>query len=620
MNFDHKNLVGDSVVAQANLRILATSDLHMNLRAYDYLTETPLRTSGLSRLARVIAEARSEVGSDSCILLDNGDALQGAPMADTAAELPVSHDHPLAQVFNALDYDAVGLGNHDFDFGLEYLDTVSGEYAAPTLSSNFTSNSVQNISPWTILERRLPCSDGTPRTVRIGVLSVMPSQTMIWNSKALQGRADIAEMDAALGLMLPIIKNQGADVVVLLAHSGIGEVEPHKNAENAALHLARWSDVDAVIAGHSHGLFPDSASNPSHGLDPAFGTLNGTPAAMPGFGGSHLAVVDLGLRFENGSWSVMNHVSGLRAATDDADEDQVVLRATAKAHETTQHRLSRVVGQTNTKICSYFSLIKGGTDMAFAAEANRRAIVETLSGTEHAHLPILSSAAAYASGGHAGPTNYVSIDPGDVQDRDLKRLAPYQDNICASVLTGAQVKDWLERSAAIFTHLVPSSDDQDLILGDAPVFNFDILHGVEFTIDPTCPPRFSLEGQLLDEAAERIKGLSFAGRPIDPAARFVVASTNFRLSGGGFFAGCDPDSIIVRTEQTARDALSRMLKDDGARVYEGTSPWQFSPDLGVRARYYTSPDAVASLGNISAYAPVDLGLTSSKYQSLLLTL
>ena len=163
MNFDHKNLVGDSVVAQANLRILATSDLHMNLRAYDYLTETPLRTSGLSRLARVIAEARSEVGSDSCILLDNGDALQGAPMADTAAELPVSHDHPLAQVFNALDYDAVGLGNHDFDFGLEYLDTVSGEYAAPTLSSNFTSNSVQNISPWTILERRLPCSDGTPR-------------------------------------------------------------------------------------------------------------------------------------------------------------------------------------------------------------------------------------------------------------------------------------------------------------------------------------------------------------------------------------------------------------------------------------------------------------------------
>lgn len=616
----HGNRTLDGAVVQANLRVLATSDLHMNLRAFDYFSGKSLRNAGLAQLATLIGQARQEAGVSACILLDNGDALQGTPVADTAAEAPVCATHPLARVFDALAYDAVGLGNHDFDYGLSYLADVSARYSAPTLSSNVTSDFLPDLLPWVVIDRDVTCSDGRTLALKVGVLSVLPEQTMLWNSQHLTGRATVANMHEAVQAHLPAVRAAGADVVVLLAHSGIGLADAPPNAENAALQLAAHSGIDAVIAGHTHGLFPSSDRHRIAGTDPVSGTLHGRPAAMPGFGGSHLAVLDMALAHEDGTWRVISHTSTLRPAISADMPDPAILRATQQVHERTNARLSERLGHSSSAIHSYFSLIRSSSAMRFSAQAKRAALLRHLSGRAFADLPVLASASAFAAGGLSGPGNYVSFGPGTVHRRDLNRLTPFENYVWGSVLTGAEVREWLERSAAVFATVAPDRPSQRLIDPDMPGYNFDVLHGLDFTINPTRSPRYSAEGDLIDVNASRIAELSYQGNPVAPDQRFLVASTSYRLSGGGNFPACTPDKVVARTSESVNAAMVRSLADKQAGDAPEVAGWSFSEQMGIRAVFLTATAALACLDEIACYQPVDLGTTSDGFQALRLTL
>lgn len=226
----------------AGLRILATTDLHMHLLGYDYYADRSDPSVGLSRTATRIHEARREAEADDrlVLLLDNGDAFQGTPLSDFAAR-DCNGTHPLMKAFSYLRYDAMGLGNHDFNFGLGPLSRALRRAPCPVLCSNMRQTDPRDpplFKPFAILDRQLRCAGGV-FPIRIGLMSFLPPQTLIWDSHHLKGRMAIDGIVESANRWLPELESENCDLVIALAHTGLNDQSDHCDLENAAAPLGR---------------------------------------------------------------------------------------------------------------------------------------------------------------------------------------------------------------------------------------------------------------------------------------------------------------------------------------------------------------------------------------------
>ena len=227
-------------------------------------------------LATLIEQARQSAPGH-CLLVDNGDAIQGTPIGDVCADLANAPPHPWPAIINALAYDAVGLGNHDFDFGVPFLEKIVAQTDAPTLCASFAQGGVDGVLRSTILRRDVLCSDvlcsdGKTRALAIGITSVLPPQTAIWNDQHLSGCITFHPGTVATQRAVAQLRSQGADIVLVLCHSGLSTTGD--TDENFATTLAQEvGGMDAMVLGHTHQHFP-KADGPMH--------VNGVPAVMPG--------------------------------------------------------------------------------------------------------------------------------------------------------------------------------------------------------------------------------------------------------------------------------------------------------------------------------------------------
>jgi len=267
----------------ARIRILATSDLHMHLTGHDYYADRTDMRVGFTRTATLIRQARQQaLQQDALVLLfDNGDALQGTPFGQWAAEAEQT-PHPLPQAFAALGYDAVGLGNHDCGFGFEFLGRIVAQSPYPVLCSNMRCTANQNPwQPYAILSRPIGLN-GEDAPIRIGVFSVLPPQTAQWEAHKLDGKAKVADILETARDVAADLRQQGCDLVVALAHTGLGSSAAAPGLENAVIPLAELSGLDAIIAGHTHLTLPGSAHEVLDHVNRASGHAHGKPVVTPG--------------------------------------------------------------------------------------------------------------------------------------------------------------------------------------------------------------------------------------------------------------------------------------------------------------------------------------------------
>lgn len=265
----------DMTSPTASLRIAATSDVHMHLTGWDPLRDVYARNNGMDRLASLIREARDSAGG-AFVLVDNGDALQGTPLGDVCVDSAANHPWPA--ILNALDYDAIGLGNHDFDFGLPFLNDVMGQADCRVLCTNVTTGSVACSAPFTILERRTLCSDGQDRLLRIGLASVLPPQTAVWNSRCLKDMVHFKGGVDAAKKAVSSLRDAGADLVILLCHSGLNDGLDTTGENFGATIASEVKGIDAIVLGHTHLRFP----GPDHAGFAGVNAFNGTVHGVPG--------------------------------------------------------------------------------------------------------------------------------------------------------------------------------------------------------------------------------------------------------------------------------------------------------------------------------------------------
>lgn len=584
---------------RGRLRLLATSDLHMNIAGYDYLSDRADRGIGLARTATLISKARAEAEGATVLLFDNGDALQGTPLGVRAAASPGGQSHPLMRVFAHLGYDALGLGNHDFNFGLETLVRIAETAPCPVVCSNLAPLS----GPWPVLPDvvldRTVTTDSGDHDIRVGVLSCLPPQTLDWDAHVLHGRATVDDIVPAAKTAVEQLRAQGADLIIALAHSGLGAETAEAHQENAVIPLAAIDGIDAVVAGHTHLRLPGPDHADSGCVDAKAGRVHEKPVVMPGWAGSHLGVIDLDLTHNKGGWSVVGHRSRLWPVAPDTEEDKDVLSLVASDHAATQAGMRAVVGNTSEPLHSFFGQLQPDPATQFVAEAQIAALRPHLDGGPWSDLPLLSAAAPCKFGGRSGPLYYTDVPKGTVLERHVHDLNVFQNLVQAVVVTGADLLDWLESAASLFHRIEAGSTGMPLVNPVMPGHNFDAIYGLTYAIDLSMPARYGPDGIWLSDGG-RVRDLQWQGRPLDPRQRFAVALTSYRANGGGQVAALTRAEHLDLPAVDMTEAIRRHLAAPPAPPFYTDRPWRHVPMPGTEVIALTGPDAKPYLSDMAA--------------------
>ncbi|WP_251137300.1 bifunctional 2',3'-cyclic-nucleotide 2'-phosphodiesterase/3'-nucleotidase [Exiguobacterium sp. s150] len=596
------------------LRFLETTDLHTNITNYDYFQDKVDNTIGLTKVATLIKQHRAEAGADNTFLFDNGDTLQGTPFGDYVREVhqnnPGTFEHPMYKAMAALDYDAVTLGNHEFNFGLEFLyDAMEGSKG----KLRFVNSNVKDLEgnpivskfnvdgqEVQIIERTVTDTDGETHTIKVGVFGVVPPKIMSWDSGNLQGRVTAENIIPSAREAVSKLKAQGADVVVALAHSGIGESaaladEQRDDEENVGYALTKIDGLDMVMTGHQHGRFPDAngmfASFPN--VDMAKGTINGKPVVMANNQGKDLGVIDFELEKVDGAWRVLDATAKLDTITANTPVDAEIQALIEDDHRATIEYINRPVGEIQDDIQSYFALVRDDSSVQFVTNAQKWFVEKELETNPdlapYKGLPLLSAGAPFKAGGRelTDAGYYTNIPKGQIALKNVADLYVYPNTLEVVKVTGQDVMDWLEMSAGAYKEV--KADGEPLLNLAFRSYNFDILDGLTYEIDVTGPAKFDVGGKLVNASANRVKNVEYNGKPITMDQEFLVATNNYRAGSSSFPGLNGGNSIVYRSAYETRNVISDyIIASRGAVDYKADDNWKVVADAKRLATFETA--------------------------------
>ena len=604
------------------LRLLNFTDLHMEIRGYDYFNDAPGTRASLLHAASLMEQLKGEV--TNTLVFDNGDILQGNPMGDYAAEKigkDPSYPHPMIAALNALKIDAATLGNHEFNYGLGVVQAVVSQSAFPIVSANVLTKRAQTpdgdttlVPPYAMLTRSLIDTGGGAHELRIGVLGLLPPQIVHWDRKHLENRIWTRDIMETAAFYVPKLRAAGADLVVVLCHSGIEDVDAIPGLENAAVPVAALDGVDVVMAGHSHLVFPSADFATLKHSDTERGLIHGTPVTMAGFGGSHVGCVDLNLSLSGETWKPVEARaraiavdltrSGLSATAAD------ILTVTEAAHRETLGYVRQPIGATACPLDTYLAMVSPSPAVQLVAAAQAWHMRDVLKDTSFAETPLLSAAAPFKMGGRGGPGNFTHVPVGEIALRHVADLYAFPNVLRAVLIDGLALRAWLEYSAGLFAQVREHQADQRLIDPTFPSFNFDTITGVTYDIDLTQAPRFERDGAQALGAPQRIRNLRWQGAHVTDTMAFVVVTNDYRVSGAGNYPGARDGKVIHASHDSQRDILVRYLRATPADRTLMAPPWRLMPVKGASVLFETSPNLQNDQNRLTAHAAAPLGVNN----------
>ena len=589
----------------ATLALLETTDLHTNVLSYDYFKLAEDKSLGFERTATLIAQARQEF--PNTLLLDNGDTIQGTALSDYQAMVsPLSCSQTLAmyKVMNATGYEGGGIGNHEFNYGLPFLSQVTGNRfnvtgmaepsAQPTCKGpdfplvlanvNSVKSAQPLFQPYAIISKTVtgtgPDGKAVTGTVKVGIIGFTPPAIMSWDKRWLDGKVYTVGVKETAEKYIPEMRAKGADLVVVISHGGLDDSTYSPTMENGSYHLSKVAGVDAMLIGHSHQIFPNATSTVAQfnlpGVDKTAGTVNGVPTVMANYWGKHLGVIKFDLTYNGSTWAIDKSKTVVQArSAQNADKTYVavtpsIAAAIASEHQATIDYVKTPVGSTDFEMSSFFADVgdPGAIELVNQAQADYAAKYVAANLPQYASLPVLSVSAPFKSG-FAGGTDYTDVAQGNMAINNAADLYLYPNTVYAVKVSGADIRNWLETAAKRFNQINPALTTQQELIGSFPGYNFAMSTSpdIRYEIDVTQP------------VGSRIVNLKYKGASIDPAKEFIVATNNYRASGGGSFPGLDGSKTIHASPDTNRDVLIQYIKTikTVTRAANGSDrSWQFT--------------------------------------------
>lgn len=600
-------MAGPAYAETIKLRILETTDIHTNVMDYDYYKNKPTEKTGLVRTATLVREARAEV--QNSVLVDNGDLLQGSPMGDYMADkgLQPGDVHPVYKAMNQLGYDVGNLGNHEFNYGLDFLEEATNDANFPYINANVIDlkTGKNMFTPYIIKTNTFTDTDGVEHQVKIGYIGFVPPQILIWDKKNLEGKVEALDIKQTAEKFVPQMKAEGADIIIAIPHSGLS-ADPYKvMAENSVYYLTQVPGIDAIAFGHAHAVFPSKTFAKIPGVDIEKGTINGIPAVMPGRWGDHVGIMDLVLDKQGDSWKVTSAQTEARPIFDKFTKkplvaaDEKMLAVLQDDHKATRNFVNQPIGKASDVMYSFLALVQDDPTIQIVNLAQQDYVERFIQGDPDLDgIPVLSAAAPFKAGGRGNdPTNFTEVESGQLTFRNAADLYLYPNTLVAMKVTGKEVKEWLECSAGQFNQIdLNSTAPQGLINWEGfRTYNYDVIDGVNYGIDLSQPARYDGNCKLINPNSNRITDLTFDGKAVDPAQPFIVATNNYRAysakfagTGEAFVAFAAPDE----NRTVLASYISRVSKEQGQVTPSADNNWYFTPlqsDKKLTITFETAP-------------------------------
>ncbi|MFG2952679.1 bifunctional metallophosphatase/5'-nucleotidase [Streptomyces sp. NPDC048291] len=506
-----------------SLTVMGTTDLHGHVFNWDYFKDAEYsdkagNAMGLARISTLVEQVRKAKGRRNTLLLDAGDTIQGTPLTYYYAKVdPITAKggpvHPMAQAMNAIGYDAAALGNHEFNYGIETLRKFEDQLDFPLLGANAVDAKTLRpaFPPYLIKKFHVP---GAP-PVKVAVLGLTNPGIAIWDKAYVQGKLAFPGLEEQAAKWVPKLKAMGADVVVVSAHSGssgtssYGDQVPY--VENAAANVARQvPGIDAILVGHAHVEIPElKVVNEATGRTVVL--------SEPLCYAERLSLFDIELVFDKGAWQVESVAASLLNSGTVADDPRIT-RLLKDEHAEVVAYVNQVVGTATETLTTVEARYKDAPIIDLITKVQEDVVKAALAGTEYASLPVLAQASPFS--------RTSEIPAGQVTIRDLSSLYVYDNTLVAKLMTGAQIRAYLEYSAEYFVRTAAdvTVDVEKLTNANSrPDYNYDYVSGLTYEID------------VAQAAGSRIRNLTYQGAALDDAQQFVLAVNNYRANGGGAF-------------------------------------------------------------------------------------
>ena len=593
--------------------LLETTDLHQNVLSYDYYGLKPDATLGLERTSTLISGARTE--NPNNVLLDDGDVIQGTLLGDyqaVASPVPCSGTMAIHKVMNALKYDGGGVGNHEFNYGLNFLGQITntnfglsgitapsncGAPSFPIVLANVVNATTQSpiFNPYSIIPKNFTgtAPDGSTInvTLNVGIMGFVPPQIMDWDQKNLAGKVMVNGVVETANKYVPEMRSKGADLIVALSHGGLDASTYSPKMENGSLYLST-TGIDALMLGHSHLIFPLQKEAPvdptkpftidaslAHlpGVDPVKGLVNGIPAVMAQSWGRRLGIIQMTLKYQRGKWVVQPDQTNVEARgftyTDGKTSvaaDPAIAPLVDTEHKATLAYAAQPLGTTTDfEMSAYFALVGDVSAIQIVNQAQINYVQNFIANStdptiiSYKSIPVISCSAPFKAGRN-GATDFTDVAPNAtpanpfvLQVRNPGDLYLYgNNNLQAVKIQGSDLKNWLEKSASQFAQINPAlTTEQDLVPSYSTIYNYDVFYAtnnaLKYQIDVT------------QAVGSRITSLTYAGKPVAPTDNFIVATNDYRAGGGGNFPGIDGSKTIIKFPDANQAVVSKYLSSLG---------------------------------------------------------
>lgn len=531
--------------------VMGTTDLHGNVFNWDYFTDKEFDDKahndvGLAKISTLVEQIRKEKGRHNTLMIDAGDTIQGTQLSYYYAKVdPITAKHgpvhPMAQAMNAIGYHAAALGNHEFNYGIPVLRKFEEQCRFPLLGANALDAKTLKPAFRPYVIKRLCTPHG--RDVRVAILGLTNPGIAIWDKANVSGKMVFPGLEEQAAKWVPKLRSMGADVVIVAAHSGSSGTSSYGDQlpyiENAAALVAQQvPGIDAILVGHAHTEIPEyRVANKQTGKEVVL--------SEPLKWGQRLTVFDFDLVWEKGRWTVEK--SGAKVLNSNtAAEDPKIVRMLSDEHKKVVAYVNQVIGTSKAAMTTAEAAWKDEPiiDLINAVQADT--VKAALAGGAYAALPVLSQASCFS--------RTAVIPSGQVTIKDAAGLYPFENTLEARLLTGAQLKDYLEFSARYYVQTAagaPVDTSKLTNAGNTPDYNYDAVSGLKYDIDIAKP------------AGSRISNLTFQGKPLDPAAQFVLAVNNYRANGGGNFPHVAASKQLWANSEEIRNTIIAWVKAKG---------------------------------------------------------
>jgi 2',3'-cyclic-nucleotide 2'-phosphodiesterase/3'-nucleotidase len=531
---------------------MGTTDLHGNVFNWDYFTDKEFDDKdhndvGLAKVSTLVNRVRAEKGRRNTLLIDAGDTIQGTQLSYYYAKVdPITAEggpvHPMAQAMNAMDYDAAALGNHEFNYGIPVLRKFEQQCDFPLLGANALDAKTLRpaFAPYSMHRLRTPHG----RDVKVAVLGLTNPGIAIWDKANVQGKMTFPGLEEQAAKWVPKLRSMGADVVIVSAHSGssgtssYGDQLPY--VENAAgLVAEQVPGIDAILVGHAHTEIPEYfVTNKQTGKKVVL--------SEPLKWGQRLTLFDFELVFEKGCWKVEK--AGAKVLNSNTvEEDAKITKLLSDEHAKVVAYVNQVIGRNAAEMTSAEAPFKDVPIIDLINHIQADTVKQALAGTEHAALPVLSQAACFSRS--------ARIPAGEVTIRDVAGLYVFENTLEARLMTGAQMKAYLEFSANYYVQTpagAPVDPAKLTNAGGIPDYNYDVVSGLSYEIDIAKP------------AGSRVTNVRFDGQPLADDARFVFAVNNYRANGGGNFPHVAAAPVLWSNSEEIRNTMIAWVKAKGS--------------------------------------------------------